>query len=113
MDPFINENLITAKDAGKLSGYTSDYLARLARSGKISGKVIGHSWFIKRESLIRFLDQQGNRKTDYKRKLARTRRIEYRVHRSIFTPVSAPSTKHGTLSSVPIRRPVARFDLAR
>ena len=76
MPPF-EKNLITTKVAGKLSGYHSDYLARLARSGKIAGKKIGHSWFIDRESLSHFLSQQGDRKIDYARALARAREDEY------------------------------------
>ena len=83
MTPSLNENLITTKDAGELSGYTSDYLSRLIRSGKISGKKIGHSWLVDKESLTRFLDEQGDRKIDYARALARAREIEYRAHRSL------------------------------
>ena len=58
MDEIFEKNLISTKDAGELSGYSSDYLARLARSGKIDGKRIGHSWFLDKESLTSFLDQQ-------------------------------------------------------
>ena len=82
MDQFSEKNFITTKYAGELSGYTSDYLARLARSGKIVGKRIGHSWLIDKESLARFLDEQGDRKIDYARALARAREEEYRAHRS-------------------------------
>ncbi|MDP1707008.1 MAG: helix-turn-helix domain-containing protein, partial [bacterium] len=77
-----NEKLITTKDAGEISGYTSDYLSRLARSGKIIGKRIGHSWVIDSESLEHFLNTQGNRKVDRSRQLASKRAEEYRRHRS-------------------------------
>ncbi|MFA6969670.1 MAG: helix-turn-helix domain-containing protein, partial [Candidatus Paceibacterota bacterium] len=98
MTPSLNENLITTKDAGELSGYNPDYLARLARSGKISGKRIGHSWLIERESLDQFLGQQGDRKIDYARALARARTEEYqanraplrRVVRTLARPVQSP-----------------------
>jgi hypothetical protein len=83
MDQIFEKNLISTKDAGELSGYSSDYLARLARSGKIDGKRIGHSWFIDKDSLASFLDQQGNRKIDYARALARAREAEYREQHSI------------------------------
>ena len=83
MAPLLNEHLITTKDAGELSGYTADYLSRLIRSGKISGKKIGHSWLVDKESLTRFLDEQGDRKIDYARALARAREVEYRAHRSL------------------------------
>ncbi|MEK7114060.1 MAG: helix-turn-helix domain-containing protein, partial [Patescibacteria group bacterium] len=81
MDTLFDKNFITTKNAGELSGYTSDYLARLARSGKIIGRRVGHSWLIDSESLTRFLDEQGSRKIDYARALARAREAEYRAHR--------------------------------
>ncbi|MFZ3043671.1 MAG: helix-turn-helix domain-containing protein, partial [Minisyncoccia bacterium] len=83
MDPLLKENLITTKDAGELSGYTSDYLSRLVRAGKIVGKRIGHNWVIDRESLEHFLKVQGNNKIDRARELASERAREYRTHRSL------------------------------
>ncbi len=83
MTPFLKENLVTTKDASELSGYTSDYLARLARSGKIVGRRIGHTWLIDKNSLANFLEHQGDRKIDYARALARARGAEYRAHRSL------------------------------
>ncbi|MFA5744851.1 MAG: immunoglobulin-like domain-containing protein [Candidatus Paceibacterota bacterium] len=99
MDPLFEKKLITTKDAGEIFGYSPDYLARLARSGKIVGKRIGHSWFIDKESLSLFLEQQGIHKVDYARALAREREIEYRKHRSVIhnvekvlsKPVSIPT----------------------
>ena len=93
MTPLLNENLITTKDAGELSGYNSDYLARLARSGKIAGKRIGHSWLVDRDSLTAFLSKQGDRKVDYARALARAREEEYRAHRSLVTRATKTLTK--------------------
>ncbi|MCX6786462.1 MAG: hypothetical protein NTU85_01405, partial [Candidatus Kaiserbacteria bacterium] len=100
MDSIFEKNLITTKDAGELSGYSSDYLARLARSGKIEGKRIGHSWLIDKDSLAHFIDQQGDRKIDYARALARTRETEYRKHNSLLhnaaetlsKPITVPQT---------------------
>lgn len=82
MDPTLNEKLITTKDAGEISGYTSDYLSRLVRSGKIIGKRVGRSWVIDTESLTRFLDRQDTHNTDRARSLANARAEEYRTHRS-------------------------------
>src|SRR3989338_3130684 len=105
MTPLNDKNLITTKRASEISGYTPDYLARLARSGKIAGKRIGHSWLIDRESLTRFLNEQGDRKIDRARALARAREEEYvrhqksrreaarltsRVTQTLTTPVSLP-----------------------
>ena len=93
MDPFFEKNLITTKEAGELFGYTSDYLARLARGGKIAGKRIGHTWLVDTESLTRFLSQQEDRKADYARTLAREREAEYRKHHSILNDVSKTLSK--------------------
>ncbi|MHB8660338.1 MAG: immunoglobulin-like domain-containing protein [Minisyncoccota bacterium] len=87
MDALLKGNLITTKDAAKLSGYTSDYLSRLARSGKIIGRKIGHSWFVDKESLKDFSVQQGDYKVNYARALTRTREAEYRAHHSFIRQV--------------------------
>src|SRR3989344_2609836 len=83
-----NEKLITTKEAGERSGYSSDYLSRLVRSGKISGKKIGHSWLVDKESLERFLSEQGDHKIDRARELAHARAREYRAHRSVVLRVA-------------------------
>ena len=83
MDPLLPENLITTKHASELSGYTSDYLSRLIRSGKITGKKIGHSWLVDSASLESFLKQQKDHKLDRARELAHARVKEYRAHHTI------------------------------
>ena len=45
---------ITASDGGRFVGYTGDYVARLAREGKVAGRRIGHQWFVEKESLAVF-----------------------------------------------------------
>ncbi|MCX6790220.1 MAG: helix-turn-helix domain-containing protein, partial [Candidatus Kaiserbacteria bacterium] len=80
MDPLLAKNLITTKDASELSGYTSDYLARLVRGGEIAGKKIGHSWLIDSSSLDVFLGKQKNHKLNRSRELANSRVKEYRTH---------------------------------
>jgi len=108
MDPIFEKNLITTKEAGDHSGYSSDYLARLARSGKIDGKRIGHSWFIDKESLTKFLDQQGTRKIDYARALAREREIEYRKQHSFIRNVEKTLSKPLPMPSLNIERNALR-----
>ena len=93
MDPIFEKNLIPTKEAAELSGYTSDYLARLARSKKISARRVGHTWFVDSESLKSFLDQQGDRKIDYARALARSREAEYRALHSTLQQVTNTLTK--------------------
>ena len=93
MDQLFEKNFVSTKEAGKLSGYTSDYLARLARSGKISARRVGHTWFVEEESLKHFLSQQGDRKIDYTRALARAREAEYRARHSTLSQVKGTLTK--------------------
>ncbi|MDP2655141.1 MAG: helix-turn-helix domain-containing protein, partial [bacterium] len=93
MNQIFEKNFIPTKEAAELSGYTSDYLARLARSGKISARRVGHTWMVDSESLTSFLDQQGDRKVDYARALARAREKEYRALNSPVQQVTKTLTK--------------------
>ncbi len=43
---------------GKQFGYTSDYLSKLARDGKVVGNRVGRQWFVERTSLELFLRKQ-------------------------------------------------------
>jgi hypothetical protein len=60
---FLNGNTyIGSKDAGKLVGYSYDYVSRLAREGKVIAQKVGQSWFIDPESLQSFVaSQKSNR----------------------------------------------------
>src|SRR3989344_3059644 len=42
---------ISASRAGKLTDYTSDYIGQLCRAGRITGKLIGRTWFVDLEAL--------------------------------------------------------------
>ncbi|MFZ1987916.1 MAG: helix-turn-helix domain-containing protein, partial [Minisyncoccia bacterium] len=78
MHPLLEKNLIPTREASELSGYSSDYLSRLARSGKIVGMQVGRNWFVNRDSLFSFMEMQGSRKEELARALARARAYEYR-----------------------------------
>lgn len=43
---------ISAKRASKLTGYASDYIGQLARSGKVDAQIVGRSWFVCEDSLL-------------------------------------------------------------
>ena len=45
------EKFISAKRAGENLGYSADYIGQLARSGAISGRIVGRSWYVSRRSL--------------------------------------------------------------
>src|SRR3989344_2006071 len=76
------DEFITTKEAAKLSGYSSDYLARLARSNNIVGRQIGRAWLIDLASLEEYLTTQGLRKNARTQELARVRADEYRVRQT-------------------------------
>src|SRR6185437_1786021 len=87
MDPLLDKNIISTKAASELSGYSPDYLSRLARSGKIRGTQVGRTWVVQKESLLEFMGTQGKRKEELARALARTRANEYRERtKAAFTP---------------------------
>ena len=54
-----NKKYLSSIYAGKISGYTNDYIARLARQRKILGKKIGKTWYIEECSLQDFI--KGNK----------------------------------------------------
>ena len=46
---------ISAGDSAALSGFTRDYIARLCKDGKISGRRVGKQWYANLESLQKFI----------------------------------------------------------
>ena len=70
---------LSAKDAGRAFGYTSDYVAKLAREGKIDGKKIGRSWFVNEHSLDSFVQSVEKSKQERLDKLRVEGHQEYRA----------------------------------
>lgn len=64
---------ISASSAGKIFGYTTDYIGQLCRSKKVDGIMIGHFWFVSESDLI-------NHKKSAKTRLARRK---YKSLRSV------------------------------
>lgn len=57
--------LLTISEAIEASGYTSDYLRRLAREGRVKAQKIGASWLFDRADLLRHktaMDALGTQK---------------------------------------------------
>ena len=77
MEPLLEKNLLSTKVASEISGYSSDYLSRLARAGKIEGVQVGRTWLVHRASLEAFMRTQDIRKEELSRSLAREREREY------------------------------------
>ena len=49
-------DLITLREASKISGYNPDYLGFLIREGKLRGKKVGRNWLTTREDVKYYLD---------------------------------------------------------
>jgi excisionase family DNA binding protein len=45
------EGWITTAEAGELTGYSIEYLRRLARKGKVKAHKVGRSWLFDKEDL--------------------------------------------------------------
>ncbi len=93
---FDGKRYISANEAGASSGLTRDYIARLCRDGKISGRRIGKHWYVGQDSFRDFLVTQEYAKSRRSESLTSERTREYHgvaqaaaVTKSI--PVRAPS----------------------
>src|SRR3954470_24807300 len=49
------KNLISLREASKISGYHADYISSLIRLRKIRGKRIGRNWFTTKQEIERYL----------------------------------------------------------
>ena len=63
--PFVLDNCISVKDAAEYSGYSSQYLRRLFRLGKLAGLKLGQLWLIEMKSFEKYLVQVEN-SADYR-----------------------------------------------
>ena len=55
---------ITIEEAVAFSGYTEQYIRRLARKGRIGAVKFGHFWMVHRQSLKKYMrhaKREGNR----------------------------------------------------
>jgi excisionase family DNA binding protein len=53
--PVVLNNLISVKDAAECSGYSTQYLRRLLRVGKLAGLKLGQQWLIQIDSFEAYL----------------------------------------------------------
>ena len=68
--------LIPSKEAAKLSGYSNDYVSRLARSGKVVAVLTNRQWFVDVDSLTNYIEESKREKEIRNKKLSEARRIE-------------------------------------
>jgi hypothetical protein len=59
------------------SGYTRDYIARLARQHRIAGRQLGTHWYINEVSFWEFFMRQEALHAERRHQLAVVRRLEY------------------------------------
>ncbi len=95
-------DFITTKEASKRTGYSLDYIARLARSGEVAGQIVGRAWYVDPSSLATFLQAQEERNNARARDLAETRAREYKSHKNksdqktpsniVISPIQYPVT---------------------
>lgn len=85
-----SKNFVSAKSAAELVGYTSDYIALLARQGKVVGEKVGKAWFVDLQSVRTFAERMQEHKVFQKRQLRSKRKVEYE-HR--YLEEAAPKVK--------------------
>ncbi|MFZ2886329.1 MAG: helix-turn-helix domain-containing protein, partial [Minisyncoccia bacterium] len=69
---------ISAREAALFANVTRDYVARLARNGKIKGKRIGKNWYVEDTSLRTFLVDQESIQAKRNAELMHNRKREYK-----------------------------------
>ncbi len=57
-----NNDYIPAGEAGRIFGYTADYVTRLAREGKVAAQRIGKQWLVNADSLATFVASSSKNK---------------------------------------------------
>ncbi len=73
-----SRTLLSTQEASALTGYTTGYVAKLRRDGKVEGERIGNEWRVKRASLEAFVRENEAQKEAQRAALAQAREAEYR-----------------------------------
>jgi hypothetical protein len=63
--PLVFDDLtyIPIAEAAVGSHFSTEYLARLARTGRLRGRIVAHMWFIEMHSLQQFIGSRDRRKS--------------------------------------------------
>src|SRR5665213_2221147 len=89
---FDGARYIPAADAAGISNFTRDYIARLAREGKVVGRQVGRQWYVSQESLRAFLLAQEYSNSQRRGALTRERQQEYGRTQGIYAPQKKMAT---------------------
>ena len=90
----------TAKDAASLSGYSRDYISRLAREKKIDAHQVGRQWFVSLDSLSDYVRAAEQESQARQLKLSEERRRE-----RAGSVENRPKEKHASVKSSRPTRP--------
>lgn len=106
---------LSSKEAARLSGYTSDYVARLARLKKVNATRVGTQWFVEPKSLEDFLQTADRTRAERSEQLRQERKRERvatplldTIDTKIYTKNLADATTKATATVS-----ATAFDLAR
>src|SRR3989344_1941095 len=50
---FGEKEFISSKEAALTTGYASDYIGQLCRGGKVESRMVGRTWFVSKESILK------------------------------------------------------------
>ena len=111
------KEFLSAADAGQQFGYTSDYVSKLAREGKINGKKIGNAWFVEERSLSSFIVSKKKQEEERRQELRRQRQEEYhngisKTEEEVVTDTESPYSNHITFGTQAARLLTAVFGVA-
>ena len=73
-----SESYLSSHEAGRVSGYTPDYITRLCREGQLESQMVGRVRYISKSSLDEFLQRKRSEKDIYKSNLSDSRKKYYR-----------------------------------
>ncbi|MHB1162905.1 MAG: immunoglobulin-like domain-containing protein [Minisyncoccota bacterium] len=102
------QELLSSKEAAQVVGYTSDYVSRLCRYGKVKGEKVANVWFVEMDSLQAFVKEQQSSQEDYKKELSQQLKTEYKKEndgaQNVFSAKERPASTahHATRQSVAI-----------
>ncbi|MBI2610881.1 excisionase family DNA-binding protein [Candidatus Kaiserbacteria bacterium] len=101
---FDGARYISATEAAELANLSRDYVARLCKEGRLSGKRVGKHWYVNRDSLQEFVLRQEHARAKRRDELTRERREEYRAEaggsRFQIAPRMAPRVQSALVSAV-------------
>ena len=78
------DDLLSVKEAGALSGYSSKHITQLCRENKVECRRIKEDWYIRRQSLLKYKDEMENKSS-----LSSQRRKKTRIASGFVTQVGS------------------------